>query len=274
MKNAISVDLEDWFCANNFDDILGYKKWDRQKFRLVESTRRILEILKKHETKATFFVLGYIAERAPDLIKEIKIAGHEIASHGFAHHKITALTKDEFDADLKKSIKAIEGACGMRPIGYRAPSFSITDKTRWALKILVKNGFKYDSSMYPTIYHPSYGAKLDSLSISKINGIIEIPLSVVEFLGLKIPCSGGAYFRILPYWLTKFFVKKINKSGRPFIFYIHPWEIDRGQPRLKLSFFKKIRHYFNISKTEDRLERVLCDFKFTNISEVINIEQR
>jgi len=274
MKNAISVDLEDWFCANNFDDVLGYNKWDSLELRLRESTAKILEILSKQRVRATFFVLGYIAERAPDLIKEIKSAGHEIASHGYKHQKISTLTEDQFDDDLKKSVRAIKGACGVSPVGYRAASFSITQKTKWALKILSKNGFKYDSSMFPTSFHPSYGAKLASLNIEKIDGIVEVPLSVVKFINLRIPFSGGAYFRILPYWLTKQFIKKINRTGRPYIFYIHPWELDTGQPKIRLSFLKRFRHYFNIPKTKNRLERLLNDFEFTNINEVIKLGQK
>jgi len=269
MKNALSIDLEDWFCAYNLK--IDIEDWDKQELRVVQNTRNLLRILEKHNTKVTFFVLGWIAEKIPSLIVEIESAGHEIAVHGYSHRLITQMTPKEFEDDLIRALKFITPLVKKPVMGFRAPSFSITKKTIWALDILAKNNFKYDSSIFPIGFHPDYGMQKSPLVIHKEGQITEVPLSVAEIMGQRIPCSGGGYFRLIPYFIIKYLMKRCNKQGRPVIFYIHPWEIDPGQPRMNLPFTKKLRHYYNLDKTAQRLENLLSDFKFVPIREVLNL---
>ncbi len=269
MKNIFTVDLEDWFCAYNLG--IDIKDWDKQELRVENNAKRILKLLTKYNVKATFFVLGWIAEKVPGLIKEIESDGHEIATHGFSHTLITHMNPDEFNKDIKRSLNAICSIVKQNVIGFRAPSFTITKKTLWALPILKQQGIIYDSSVYPIGFHPDYGIAESDLNIHKLNGIMEVPLSVAEFGGKKIPCSGGAYFRIFPYQITRKLIERCNQQGRPVIFYIHPWELDPEQPRKKLSFSKTIRHYSNLNKTEKRLEKLLSHFKFHSMKEALNL---
>jgi len=269
MKNAISIDLEDWFCAYNLK--IDIKDWDKQELRVVQNARYLLSILKKYNTKATFFVLGWIAEKVPDLIVEIEAAGHEIAAHGYSHTLITKMTPKEFEDDLVKALTIINSIVKSPVIGFRAPSFSITKKTIWALDILTKNNFKYDSSIFPIGFHPDYGMQDIPLMIHKIGQISEVSMSVAEIFGKRVPCSGGGYFRLFPYAVIKYLMKKCNKQGRPIIFYVHPWEVDPGQPKIKLSLTKSFRHYHNLGKTAQRLEKLLTDFEFVPIREVLNL---
>ncbi len=266
MKNALSVDLEDWFCAYNLE--IPISEWDKQELRVVENTRRILNILRANNAKATFFVLGWIGERVPFLLNEIESQGHEIATHGYSHTLITSSTPEFFEEDLTRAIEVTKKNINSPIIGFRAPSFTITSETLWAIDILAKQGIKYDSSIFPTSFHPDYGISHAPLTIHKRGELLEVPLSCVEVLGNRIPCSGGGYFRFYPYKFTRALLKKCNKDGRPVIFYIHPWEIDPGQPRRKLSPIKSFRHYINLDKTEDRLKKLLSDFEFTTIKEV------
>lgn len=269
MKNAISVDLEDWFCAYNLE--IAIEDWNKQELRIVANTRRILEILSKFDTKATFFILGWLAERVPVLINEIEEQGHEIATHGYSHTLLTDMSPQSFESDLEKALHVTKACISQPIIGYRAPSFTIIDKTLWALDILAKHGIKYDSSIFPTSIHPDYGIPNAPLSIHQRGRLIEVPLSCVEVLGRRIPCSGGGYFRVFPYSLTKLLMRQCNRLGRPVIFYFHPWEIDPGQPRIQLPRLKAFRHYFNLNKTESRLTQLLTEFDFTTIKEVIGL---
>ncbi len=269
MIDAISIDLEDWFCAHNLK--IDIKDWNNLELRVIENTRKLLRILGKYKIKATFFVLGWIAKRIPELISEIEIAGHEIAVHGYSHLLITESTPKQFEEDLEKALKFISFAAKEPILGFRAPSFTVTQSTLWSLDILAKYNIKYDSSIFPVGFHPDYGMSNVSLSIHKIKNIIEVPLSVAEIYGKRIPCSGGGYFRLLPYKLTKFLMQKCNEQGRPVIFYIHPWEIDPGQPRRNLPITKKIRHYYNLDRTADRLEKLLTDFEFVPIRKILQL---
>jgi len=269
MKNAISIDLEDWFCAHNLN--IRMENWDNQELRIEASTTRLLDILRKHGTRATFFVLGWIAEHLPDLVQQIEEQGHEIATHGYSHTLLTETSPELFEADLKRALD-VTGTCVRQSImGFRAPSFTITRKTLWALDILGKHGIKYDSSIFPVGFHPDYGMPEVPLSIHQRGAVVEVPLSCAEILGRKIPCSGGGYFRIFPYLVTKALMRQCNRKGRPVIFYFHPWEIDPGQPRVKLPYLKSFRHYFNLGKTESRLNRLLMDFEFAPIKEVVGL---
>jgi polysaccharide deacetylase family protein (PEP-CTERM system associated) len=271
VNNAISIDLEDWFCVYNLSHLIKIEEWDEKELRVVNNTERLLNLFDKYDTKATFFILGWIAEKVPELITLIEDRGHEIASHGYSHSLITQVTPVFFNNDIKKALNVTRKCVKQNIIGFRAPSFTITKNTLWAIDILAQNGIEYDSSVFPVGFHPEYGISDAPLNVYKISDeITEVPLSVVEIMGKRIPCSGGGYFRQLPYSLTKYLMKKCNKMGRPVIFYLHPWEIDPQQPRVKLPFLKSIRHYNNLNKTYGRLEKLLNDFKFIPIKEIIN----
>jgi len=275
MKNAISIDLEDWFCVHNLSKAIPRSDWDRCELRVGETTRRLISMFDRHKTKATFFVLGWVAERIPELIKELEDRGHEIALHGYNHLLLTEITPEEFDTDLARGLEAIE-KCGVqtRPAGFRAPSFTVVKATKdWALPILEKYQFKYDSSVFPIGFHPDYGMVDAPLTPYKITeNLQEFPMSCVEIMGKRFPFSGGGYFRLFPYAYTKYCMKKVNGQGRPAVFYLHPWELDPGQPRVKnLSLSQRLRHYRNLDQTEKRLERLLNDFEFTTIREVLQI---
>lgn len=269
MKNALTIDLEDWFCANNLR--ITIEEWDRRDLRVVENTDRILDLLDRHSVQATFFVLGWIADRVPALVQEIEQRGHEIATHGYSHTLLTEVTPAEFEADLCRALEVTRRLVTQPLLGFRAPSFTITRKTLWALDILARHGIKYDSSIFPVRFHPDYGMPDAALSIHRIGPIIEVPMSVARILGRNIPCSGGGYFRVFPYAITRFLLQQCNREGRPAVFYLHPWEVDPGQPRVKLSFSKSFRHYMNLDKTLERLDHLLDDFEFAPVREVLGL---
>ncbi len=258
--NALTIDLEDWFQVYNLSKIIKYEDWDKKEKRIEENTHKILRILAKHKTHATFFVLGWIADKFPNLVKEIYDCAHEIACHGYSHKPIFELTKTEFEQDLDRAVKSIKNATGVTPLGYRAPSFSITNDTLWALDVLHKKGFKYDSSMAP-VKHPDYGIKGIPNHPFRIKGILEIPLTTYHALPI-----GGGYFRIYPYWLTKYIIKKNNFA----MFYLHPWELDPKLPRCDMPLLKQFRHYTGLKTTENKFIKLLKDFKFDRIDKIFN----
>jgi polysaccharide deacetylase family protein (PEP-CTERM system associated) len=273
VPNAMSIDLEDWFCVSNLSHVIKPDDWVHCELRIAEGTSRILHLLEKHNTEATFFVLGWIAERLPNLVREIAERGHEIASHGYSHRPLTTMTPAEFEEDLQRALE-VTCPCACEDImGFRAPSFSITQGTRWAVDVLTNNGFRYDSSIYPIGFHPDYGIPTAPLSIHRLNGsMLEVPLSCAELFGRRIPCSGGGYFRMYPYRLTRYLLKRCNRQGRPVVFYLHPWEVDPHQPRMHgLSPLKRFRHYHNLHKTLDRFASLLHDFSFTSIRKLLRI---
>ena len=273
MKNAISVDVEDWFCTHNMSQAIRREDWNQCELRAGKSSRRVLALLDRHGTQATFFVLGWIAERLPELVRDIERRGHEIAAHGYSHQLLTQISPEEFEEDLKKALDALK-KCGVQQdiIGFRAPSFTMVEGTKWALPILERYGIKYDSSVFPVGFHPDYGIGDAPLAPYKItDGLYEFPLSCVELLGRRFPCSGGGYFRIFPYAYTKYCIGKCNALGRPVVFYVHPWELDAEQPRVKLPWLKSFRHYHNLKKVEARLDRLLGDFQFTTVRNVLGL---
>jgi polysaccharide deacetylase family protein (PEP-CTERM system associated) len=218
-------------------------------------------------------VLGWVAEQRPDLVREIADRGHEIASHGYGHALLTSLTPAEFEEDVDRSLEAL-ARCGVSEVlGYRAPSFTVVERTKsWALDTLERGGFRYDSSIFPVGFHPDYGigdAPLAPYAVT--DRLREFPMSVVDVFGKRLPVGGGGYFRLLPYAYTKFFMAKCNAAGRPAVFYLHPWELDPEQPRVKLPRSKHFRHYFNLDKTERRLDALLGDFRFGTVKEVLEI---
>ena len=275
MLNVLSVDVEDYFHVEAFADCIPKTQWALCRSRVERNVDRILVMLERHDVKATFFVLGWVAERVPDLIRKVESHGHEIAVHGYNHLLLTEITPQEFEADLVKALETIE-KCGVksRPIGFRAPSFTIVEKTKpWALPILEKYQFKYDSSVFPIRFHPDYGVPDAPLVPYKITeSLYEFPMSCLEMFGRRFPFGGGGYFRLFPYAYTKFCLRKVNNGGRPTVFYLHPWELDPGQPRVaNLSLSQKIRHYRNLDKTENRFAKLLKDFEFTTMREVLGV---
>lgn len=272
-RNAMSIDLEDWFCVANLSGVISRDDWDTCELRVAESSRRILELLDRHQVHATFFVLGWVAERLPDLIREVEARGHEIASHGYSHRLLTAMTPEEFEDDLQRSLEVMQRCVSSDILGFRAPSFSVTKKTWWALDVLARNGMQYDSSIHPIGMHPDYGIATAPLGIHELNSsLTEVPVSCAEVLGRRIPCGGGGYFRLYPYHLTRMLLRMCNRQGRPGIFYLHPWEVDPGQPRVHgLPRFKRFRHYHNLDRTLDRFNTLLRDFKFTTIRDLLGI---
>lgn len=269
MLNALSIDLEDWFCAYNLG--IDTPEWGKCELRVVGNTRRILDLLQRHDTRATFFVLGWVARRVPELIGEIEKQGHEIATHGYSHTPLTKMTPETFETDLREALE-VTRACVTQPIlGFRAPSFTLTTQTLWAFDVLIRHGVKYDSSIFPIRHHPDYGIPDARLTIHERGGLTEVPMSVAEILGQRLPCSGGGYFRLAPYVVTKFLMKTCNRQGRPVIFYLHPWETDADQPRVKMSLLKTFRHYVNLDKTMTRMERLLKDFQFIPIREMLGL---
>lgn len=276
--NALTIDVEDYYHVSAFEGAVHRDCWDQYASRVVPNTQRVLEVLAKHGVTATFFVLGWVAERYPQLIREIDVAGHEIGSHGYWHRLIYNQSADEFREDLRQSRGALEEVTGRAVTAYRAPSFSITRESQWALEILVEEGFLVDSSVFP-VYHDRYGipgAEPRIHPISTPAGTLwEFPPAVVKFAGLTLPIGGGGYLRLYPLWLTCRGLARINRrEGSPFLVYMHPWEVDPGQPRLGVgSAVSRFRHYVNLSRTERKLEGLLSRFRFGSLSEVVQSRQ-
>jgi polysaccharide deacetylase family protein (PEP-CTERM system associated) len=272
--NAMSIDVEDYYQVENFKDVIKKNFWGKFESRVEKNTYKIIETLDIFQLKATFFILGWIAEREKNLIKTIHESNHEVASHGYSHDLIYCQTHKHFREDIRKSKRILEDIIGEEVIGYRAPSYSITKKSLWSIDILIEEGFKYDSSIFPTI-HDRYGiadAKRFPYKLQNTNEnfLDEFPPSTFRFLGKNIPISGGGYFRFFPYRFTKWAFTQINKrENKPFIFYIHPWEFDQNQPKIKANKLLMLRHYYGIDKTEKRFMRLLNDFKFDTIRNVL-----
>jgi len=265
ITNSLTIDVEDYFHVSAFDGLSNPDTWDTFPSRVEANTRRLLDILAHHSVQATFFVMGWVAERHPRLVREIVAAGHEIGCHSYLHRRIYELGPDRFQEDTRKAKAILEDITGTPVHAYRAPSYSITKASLWALDILAELGFTIDSSIFP-IHHDLYGIPDAPRFPYVIDGInmIEYPLSTALFLGRKIPVAGGGYFRLFPYWFTQTMLHRINvQEGQPFVFYLHPWEIDPEQPRMAGASWKsRFRHYNNLTKTENRLHRLLAAFPF------------
>lgn len=263
MRNLLSIDLEDWFCVSNFDELIPRSEWDAQQFRVVESTRALLELFDRRGVKATFFVLAWVAERAPELIREVAAAGHEVACHGYGHQRLTQLDAERFDADLSKALTILRELSDAPVVGYRAPSFSLTERTLWAIPVLERHGIRWDSSIFPFGAHPEYGIADAPLTPYRLGeDLVELPMSCVELAGRRMPCTGGGYFRLYPYRLSAALIRRCNQAGRPVIFYAHPWEFDPGQPRMTMPLLKRLRHYNHLDVTLERLDRLLVEFEW------------
>lgn len=271
--NAMTVDVEDYFHVSAFDGVVPRSQWATLECRVERNTDRLLQIFSDTEIRATFFVLGWVAERYPALVARIAQQGHEVASHGFAHRLVYDLTPAMFREDIRRSKAMLEDAAGAVVDGYRAPSYSITPRSLWALDVLIDEGFRYDASIFP-IHHDRYGIPLSPRHPYWLNrssgSIMEAPASTVRWGILNFPVAGGGYFRILPYAWTRWGIARINRDEqRPAIFYMHPWEIDPDQPRLPSSLLSRFRHYRNLDKTEGRLRRLLADFDFAPMRTVL-----
>ncbi len=271
--NAFTVDVEDYFHVSAFSKNIRFEEWKDRELRVVANTHRILDLLDHFQVKATFFVLGWVAEHRPFLIRDIQRAGHEIGSHSYRHELVYNMTPEDFRDDLLVSCKILEDITGERITAYRAPSFSITEKSLWALDILIEEGITLDSSIFP-VRHDIYGipdAQTDTHLIERANGAIwECPGTVCSMFGRNTAVGGGGYFRILPSQWTFSQLEKLNsRQNRPFMFYIHPWEVDPDQPRIPSSWKSYLRHYTNLKKTESRLRQLLERFRFDSLSSLV-----
>jgi polysaccharide deacetylase family protein (PEP-CTERM system associated) len=271
--NALTIDVEDYYHVSAFDSVVGRNSWHQYESRVENNTLRILDLLDGFVTKATFFVLGHVAERHPALVRAIAQCGHEIASHGYSHRRIYTQTPQQFRGETRQAKKIIEDITGQAVLGYRAASYSITDKSLWALDILAEEGFRYDSSIFP-IRHDLYGIpghQRFSCAIER-NGVgvmLEIPLSTIRIAGVNIPVAGGGYLRLLPYAVTRRALLQLNlREQQPAVVYFHPWEIDPDQPRINAGRLSRFRHYTNLRGMETKVRRLLNDFTFAPIREV------
>jgi polysaccharide deacetylase family protein (PEP-CTERM system associated) len=284
--NFLSIDVEDYFQVSAFEKISPPSTWDTRELRVEANTERVLKLLDEADVKATFFVLGWIAQRCPQLVKNIAAKGHEIASHGSAHQRVGTQTRSQFAADVLQAKTVLEDLTGTKVLGYRAPSYSISQHTPWAFDELLAAGYRYDSSIFP-MKHDFYGmadwprfagyavknnedqwcpAGADELSAGQL-AIHELPITTLRLGGKNLPIAGGGYFRLLPYVLTRWGLRHINQlDNQPFVFYLHPWEFDPAQPRMVGASSKsRLRHYLNLAKTEGRFKRLLNDFEFGTI---------
>jgi polysaccharide deacetylase family protein (PEP-CTERM system associated) len=272
--NAFTIDVEDYFQVSALAAGVPRDTWDQRELRVERNTDRLLSMLDEHGVTGTFFVLGWVADRVPSLVKRIAAAGHEVACHGYSHELIYRQTPEVFREETLRAKRLLEDAIGARVIGYRAASFSITQQSRWALDVLADLDFLYDSSIFP-IKHDRYGIPGASIDPGKIEApsgraLVEFPMSTAGVFGMRLPVSGGGYFRLLPYWVTHHGLRSINARGVPFTFYLHPWEIDAEQPRVPgISLLSRLRHYTNLSRCEARLRRVLAEFRFSSMREVL-----
>lgn len=274
ITNALTIDVEDYYQVSAFADNVDYDNWDSYESRVERNTARVLDIFSEAGVKATFFVLGWVASRYPGIVREIVSRGHEIACHGFSHKLIYHQSPVEFRNETLTSKHLLEDQAQCEVMGYRAASYSITNKSLWALDILHECGFIYDSSIFP-IRHDRYGIP-DAVQAPHVhvtpNGskIVEFPVTALDMRFAKLPLGGGGYFRLFPYWLTRAGLKWVNSSGdAPFIFYLHPWEVDVDQPRLEGSWFSRFRHYNNLDRCESRLKALLRDFEFAPVRSVL-----
>jgi polysaccharide deacetylase family protein (PEP-CTERM system associated) len=268
---VMSIDVEDWFQVENLKSVIPRDSWEGRELRVERNTRHLLELMDEHDVKATFFVLGWVAERCPQLVRAIGDAGHEVASHGYGHELIYALSRDAFRDDVRRSVELLEDIVGQPVRGYRAPNFSITD---WAVDLLQEVGLTYDSSSFPTVAHDRYG-RLAGMSagepVVEIRpGFTEVCVSCLRLGARGLPWGGGGYFRLIPYPVFRRGVEWILGHGGPYVFYMHPWEIDAGQPRvagLKASY--RFRHYNSLDRCEERFQCLLHDFRWMRMRDLL-----
>ena len=283
MLNALSVDVEDYYHVSAFESVVRIEQWGSRESRVERNTHRVLDLLDEYQFKATFFVLGWVAERSPSLVRTIANRGHEVASHGYAHQLIYTQTHEQFRDETRRAKRTVEDIIGGPIFGYRAAGYSITSKSLWALDILAQEGFEYDSSIFP-IRHDRYGIPEHPRFFHMMNGegrlpIAEVPLSTVRVGGFNFPIAGGGYFRMLPYAVTHRAMLYLNRvEKQPAVFYFHPWEIDPDQPRIQAGWLSRFRHYTNLGTMERKLRKLLASFAFAPIRNVhgaaLNVSSR
>lgn len=270
ITNALTIDVEDYFQVSAFAPYIARGDWDARECRVERNVDRILELLAAHDTRATFFTLGWIAERYPALVRRIVAQGHELASHGYGHERASDLDQERFKVDITRAKAVLEDLSGTAVTGYRAPSFSIGSGNLWAFDWLARAGYRYSSSIYP-IRHDHYGMP-DSPRFAYLvrEGLLEVPITTLRLFERNLPSSGGGYFRLLPYALTRWMIRRVNAHDRQAaVFYFHPWEIDPGQPRIAgIDAKTRFRHYVNIHRVEDRLKCLLADFRWGRMDRI------
>ncbi|MBI5136396.1 MAG: DUF3473 domain-containing protein [Nitrospirae bacterium] len=274
MRHALSIDVEDYFHVAAFQDIVAPDDWPTYPTRVEANTEKVLSILADKGVAATFFVLGWAAEHYPRLVPMIAGAGHEVACHGYSHQQIYNQSRERFREETRRAKAILEEQAGTAVAGYRAATFSVVKDTLWALDELAEAGFLYDSSIFP-VHHDHYGIADWPVAPHRLRtpggaGLVEFPISVLEAGPLKLPIAGGGYFRLFPYSVTRWGLRRIGRSGRPAVFYLHPWEVDPAQPRFaNARMLSRFRHYNNLERCERRLRRLLDDFEFTTVREVL-----
>jgi polysaccharide deacetylase family protein (PEP-CTERM system associated) len=270
ITNALTIDVEDYFQVSAFAPYIARSDWERRECRVERNMERVLALLARHDAKATFFTLGWIAERYPQIVRAIVAEGHELASHGYGHERASELSPAAFTADVERAKKVLEDIAGVAVAGYRAPSFSIDTRNLWAFDCLSRAGYRYSSSVYP-IRHDHYGMpEAPRFAHRLAGGLIEVPVTTVRLFNRNLPASGGGYFRLLPYALSRWMLRRVNvQEGEAAIFYFHPWEIDFEQPRIAgINGKTRFRHYLNLDRMEARLERLLSDFPWGRMDKV------
>lgn len=277
MQNALSVDVEDWFQVGAFETVIDRKDWDSLECRVERNTDAVMALFEEAGVKATFFTLGWVAERYPALIRRIVDAGHEIGSHGYGHDRVFTFTPEQFAADLVRSRKLIEDAVGVKVTGYRAPSFSIDQRTPWAHEILAEQGYTYSSSVAP-VKHDHYGwAEAPRFAFRPVanSDFLEIPVTTAELGSKRLAAGGGGFFRLLPYAFSRWAIRQVNeRDNRPAVIYFHPWEIDPDQPRVTNAPIKsKLRHYTKLDVMAEKLRRLPKDFQWERLDAVVAREQ-
>jgi len=273
IRNALTVDVEDYFHVSAFADSINRHDWGNYPLRVEKNTRLLLDLFDEYQVKATFFVLGWVAESIRGLVKEIAARGHEVACHGYSHQLVFNQSPDVFREETHRSKSLLEEIVQAPIRGYRAASYSITERSLWALDILAEAGFEYDSSIFP-VRHDRYGIPdapefPHRMKTPKGYSLVEFPLSTVRIFRYRLPVAGGGYFRLYPYAFTKAGLAHVNRRNSPFIFYLHPWEVDPDQPRISASWFSRFRHYNNLDKCESRLRSLMTDFQFGTTWDVL-----
>ena len=269
INNALTVDVEDYFHVSAFAGSINQRDWGNHPLRVENNTQRLLDLFDEFGVKATFFVLGWVAEKVPGLVKEIAAREHEVACHGYSHQLVYNQTPKVFREETLRSKRLLEDIVQVPVRGYRAASYSITERSLWALVILSEAGFDYDSSIFP-VRHDRYGMpdapEYPHILETQAGGsIIEFPLSTAKIINYRLPVSGGGYFRLYPYWLSRAGLRQVNRKQKPFIFYLHPWEIDPDQPTISAGWLSRFRHYKNLDKCESRLRKLMTDFQFGTV---------
>lgn len=289
--NMLSIDVEDYFHVSAFEKVCNPDTWEKREWRFEANTDKILALLEERRVNATFFVLSWVAERCPALIRRLVNAGHELASHGHGHRRINTLSREQFCNDIRRAKDQLEQISGHQVLGYRAPSYSISQHTSWAFDELLDAGYRYDSSIFP-VRHDFYGLadwpRFAGFAVKNDRGVWsageptasqpslqEVPISTLHLGGKNLPIAGGGYFRLLPYPVTRWGLRHINRvDGQPFVFYLHPWEFDPQQPRMQGAGLKsRFRHYLNLDKTQGRFKRLLEDFNFSTIRDGLGLTE-